>query len=98
MLLCAEGRILLHTQHVHTAALSFIMGAAHTEDDSGESPRTMTLGGEVGQERVSGAARVGRSTDLVTAPLLLFCFYLSQLLILSSLLESPWIFSLFMWE
>lgn len=42
----------------------------------------MTLGGEVEQGRVNGAARVGQSADLVMASLFLLCFCLSQLLLL----------------
>lgn len=34
----------------------------------------MTLGGEVEQGRANDAARVGRSADLVTAPLFLLDF------------------------
>ncbi|MEQ2182157.1 hypothetical protein GOODEAATRI_019353, partial [Goodea atripinnis] len=65
---CAEGRIVLPTQHACTPAVSFVMGAAHSRYDSGEHHCTVTLGGEVEQGRVSGAARVGRSTDLAMAP------------------------------
>lgn len=57
-------------------AVSFVMGAAHSGCDSRAHPCTMTLGGEVEQGRVNDAARVGQSTDLVTAPLFLCCFCL----------------------
>lgn len=67
-----EGLVLLPTQRVHTPVVSFVMRAAHGGCDSGECPCTITLGGEVEQGRVSGAARVGQSTDLVMAPLFLF--------------------------
>lgn len=77
MFFCGEGRILLPTRHVHTPAVSFVMRAAHGGCDSGECPCTVTLGGEVGQGRVSGAARVGQSTDLVMAPLYFFFLSLS---------------------
>lgn len=60
-------------------AVSFVMGAAHSGCDSRAHPCTMTLGGEVEQGRVNDAARVGQSTDLVTAPLFLSCFCLSLL-------------------
>lgn len=60
-------------------AVSFVMGAAHSGCDSRAHPCTMTLGGEVEQGRVNDAARVGQSTDLVTAPLFLACFSLSLL-------------------
>lgn len=54
----------------------------HTAFDSRAHPCTVTLGGEVEQGRVNDAARVGRSADLVTAPLFLLDFCLSQLLLL----------------
>lgn len=74
---CAEGHILLPTQHVHTLALSFIIGATQSGCDSRAHPCTMTLGGEVEQGRVNDAARVGQSTDLVVASLFLLCFFVS---------------------
>lgn len=46
----------------------------HTAFDSRAHPCTVTLGGEVEQGRVNDAARVGRSADLVTAPLFLLDF------------------------
>lgn len=73
-----KGHIVLPTQHVHTRAVSFVMGAAHSGCDSRAHPCTVTLGGEVEQGRVNDAARVGQSTDLVMAPLFLLCFRLSQ--------------------
>lgn len=55
----------------------------------------MTLAGEVEQGRVSGAARVGQSTDLVVAPLfpLVFIFFvsLSYFRSFSSFLFTSWI-------
>lgn len=74
----AEGHVSLPTQHVHSLAVSFIMGAARSGCDSRAQPCTMTLGGEVEQGRVNDAARVGRSTDLVVAPLFLLRFGLSS--------------------
>lgn len=86
----SEGLVLLPTQRAHTPVVSFVMRAAHGGCDSGECPCTITLGGEVEQGRVSGAARVGQSTDLVMAPLFLFC--LSQPIPFLCFRFTVWIF------
>lgn len=65
---------------MHTLAVSFVIRLDLIQE---HTLVTVTLGGEVEQGRVNDAARVGQSADLVTAPLFLLRFCLSQLLLFS---------------